>query len=125
MGGLMSIKTSIMYPEFENIISLSPAFWFGYPKVTEDVKNLKEKSVTHLYTGKKEGHIFKNHVEDIFPNEWDLDFSNNDDFYFSGVQKIYEAFQSNNKNVNFTYDENGMHNESSWATALLKIFFNL
>ena len=32
---------------------------------------------------------------------------------------------SNNKNVNFTYDENGMHNESSWATALLKIFLNL
>ena len=40
MGGLMSIKTSIMYPEFENIISLSPAFWFGYPKVIEDIQNL-------------------------------------------------------------------------------------
>ena len=114
-----------MYPEFENIISLSPAFWFGYPKVMEDIQNLNEKSATHLYTGKKEGHIFEKHVEDIFPIEWDLDFSNNDDFYFSGVQKIYEAFQSNNKNVNFTYDENGMHNESSWATALLKIFLNL
>ena len=125
MGGLMSIKTSIMYPEFENIISLSPAFWFGYPKVIEDIQNLNEKSATHLYTGKKEGHIFEKHVEDIFPIEWDLDFSNNDDFYFSGVQKIYEAFQSNNKNVNFIYDENGMHNESSWATALLKIFLNL
>ena len=75
--------------------------------------------------GKREGHIFEKHVEDIFPIEWDLDFSNNDDFYFSGVQKIYEAFQSNNKNVNFTYDENGMHNEGSWATALLKIFLNL
>ena len=125
MGGLMSIKTSIMYPQFENIISLSPAFWFGYPKVVEDIKNLNEKSATHLYTGKKEGHIFGKHVKDIFPNEWDLDFSNNDDFYFSGVQKIYEAFQLNNKNINFTYDENGMHNESSWATALLKIFLNL
>ena len=125
MGGLMSIKTSIMYPEFENIISLSPAFWFGYPKVIEDIQNLNEKSATHLYTGKKEGHIFEKHVEDIFPIEWDLDFSNNDDFYFSGVQKIYEAFHSNNKNVNFTYDENGMHNEGSWATSLLKIFLYL
>ena len=82
MGGLMSIKTSIFFPQFRNIISLSPAFWFGYPSVLNDVKNLSNESSTYLYTGKKEGHIFGDHVKNIFPNNWDLDFSNNDDFYF-------------------------------------------
>ena len=53
MGGLMSIKTSIIYPEFENIISLSPAFWFGYPGILYDIKNLGNNSTTYLYTGKK------------------------------------------------------------------------
>ena len=31
MGGLMSFKTSILYPQFDNVISFSPAFWYGYP----------------------------------------------------------------------------------------------
>ena len=111
MGGLMSIKTSVMFPQFRNIISLSPAFWFGYPSV--------------LNTGKKEGHIFGDHVKNIFPNNWDLDFSNNDDFYFSGVKNIKDSFDSNNKKVIFSSQDNGRHNETSWATAILEILGQL
>ena len=125
MGGLMSIKTSIMFPQFRNIISLSPAFWFGYPSVLNDVKNLSYESSTYLYTGKKEGHIFGDHVKNIFPNNWDLDFSNNDDFYYSGVKNIKESLDSNNKKVIFSFQDNGSHNETSWATAILEILGKL
>ena len=125
MGGLMSIKTSILFPQFRNIISLSPAFWFGYPRVLYDVKNLSNESSTYLYTGKKEGHIFGDHVKNIFSNDWDLDFSNNDDFYYSGVKKIEDSLKSNNKKVIFSYQENGHHNETSWATAVLDILGKL
>ena len=125
MGGLMSIKTSIMFPQFRNIISLSPAFWFGYPSVLNDVKNLSNESSTYLYTGKKEGHIFGDHVKNIFPNNWDLDFSTNDDFYYSGVKNIKESLNSNNKKVIFSFQDNGSHNETSWATAILEILGKL
>ena len=125
MGGLMSIKTSILFPQFRNIISLSPAFWFGYPRVLFDVQNLSNESSTYLYTGKKEGHIFGDHVKNIFSNDWDLDFSNNDDFYYSGVKKIEDSLKSNNKTVIFSFQENGHHNETSWATAILEILGKL
>ena len=125
MGGLMSIKTSILFPQFRNIISLSPAFWFVYPSVLNDVKNLSNESSTYLYTGKKEGHIFGDHVKNIFPNNWDLDFSNNDDFYFSGVKNIKDSFESNNKKVIFSFEDNGRHNETSWAAAILQILGKL
>jgi len=125
MGGLMSMKTSILFPQFRNIISLSPAFWFGYPSVLHDIKNLSNESSTYLYTGKKEGHIFGDHVKNIFPNNWDLDFSNNDDFYYSGVKKIEDSLKSNNKTVIFSFQENGHHNETSWATAILEILGKL
>ena len=90
-----------------------------------DVKNLSNESSTYLYTGKKEGHIFGDHVKNIFSNDWDLDFSNNDDFYYSGVKKIEDSLQSNNKKVIFSYQENGHHNETSWATAILDILGKL
>ena len=125
MGGLMSIKTSMMFPQFRNIISLSPAFWFGYPSVLNDVKNLSNESSTYLYTGKKEGHIFGDHVKNIFPNNWDLDFSDNDNFYYSGVKNIKESLDSNNKKVIFSFQDNGGHNETSWATAILEILGKL
>ena len=125
MGGLMSIKTSMMFPQFRNIISLSPAFWFGYPSILNDVKNLSNESSTYLYTGKKEGHIFGDHVKNIFPNNWDLDFSNNDDFYYSGVKNIKESLDSNNKKVIFSFEDNGRHNETSWAAAILQILGKL
>ena len=125
MGGLMSIKTSMMFPQFRNIISLSPAFWFGYPSILNDVKNLSNESSTYLYTGKKEGHIFGDHVKNIFPNNWDLDFSNNDNFYYSGVKNIKESLDSNNKKVIFSFQDNGSHNETSWAKAILEIFGKL
>ena len=125
MGGLMSIKTSMMFPQFRNIISLSPAFWFGYPSILNDVKNLSNESSTYLYTGKKEGHIFGDHVKNIFPNNWDLDFSNNDNFYYSGVKNIKESLDSNNKKVIFSFQDNGRHNETSWATAILEILGKL
>ena len=125
MGGLMSIKTSILFPQFRIIISLSPALWFWYPRVLYDVNILSNESSTYLYTGKKEGHIFGDHVKNIFPNHWDLDFSNNDDFYYSGVKKIEDSLKSNNKKVIFSYQENGHHNETSWATAILEILGKL
>ena len=125
MGGLMSIKTSMMFPQFRNIISLSPAFWFGYPSILNDVQNLSNESSTYLYTGKKEGHIFGDHVKNIFPNNWDLDFSNNDNFYYSGVKNIKESLDSNNKKVIFSFQDNGGHNETSWATAILEILGKL
>ena len=114
-----------MFPQFRNIISLSPAFWFGYPSVLNDVKNLSNESSTYLYTGKKEGHIFGDHVKNIFPNNWDLDFSNNDDFYYSGVKMIRDSLESHNKKVIFSFQENGHHNETSWATAILEILGKL
>ncbi len=125
MGGLMSIKTSIIYPEFENIISLSPAFWFGYPGILNDIKNLGNNSTTYLYTGKKEGHIFGDHVKNIFSKNRELDFSNNDNFYFSGVKNINDSLKLNKKNVKFFIDENGLHNEISWASAMPEIFLNM
>tara|TARA_B100002019_G_scaffold597_1_gene478 strand:+ start:143 stop:970 length:828 start_codon:yes stop_codon:yes gene_type:complete len=125
MGGLMSMKTSILFPQFRNIISLSPAFWFGYPSVLNDIKNLSNESLTYLYTGKKEGHIFGDHVKKIFPNNWDLDFSNNDNFYYSGVKNIKDSFDSNNKKVIFSFQDNGRHNETSWAKAILEILGKL
>ena len=125
MGGLMSIKTSILYPEFENIISLSPAFWFGYPSILNDIEKLSNNTMTYLYTGMKEGHIFGDHVNNIFPNNWDVDFSNNDNFYFSGVKNINDSFELYEKNIKFFVDDNGLHNETSWASAMPEIFLNL
>jgi len=125
MGGLMSMKTSILFLLSGFLISLSPAFWFGYPSVLNDIKNLSNESSTYLYTGKKEGHIFGDHVKNIFPNNWDLDFSNNDDFYYSGVKNIKDSFDSNNKKVIFSFQDNGGHNETSWATAVLEILGKL
>ena len=75
MGGLMSIKTGILNPSFENIISLSPAFWFGFPGIVNDVNNLSKKSICNLSVGTKEGDVFGDQVKNIFPEEWDLDFS--------------------------------------------------
>ena len=125
MGGLMSIKTSILYPEFENIISLSPAFWFGYPSILNDIKKLSHNTMTYLYTGMKEGHIFGDHVSNIFPNNWNVDFSNNDNFYFSGVKNINDSFELYEKSIKFFVNDNGLHNETSWASAMPEIFLNL
>ena len=63
--------------------------------------------------------------KNIFPNNWDLDFSNNDDFYYSGVKNIKDSFDSNNKKVIFSFQENGRHNETSWATAIFEILGKL
>jgi CspA family cold shock protein len=51
MGGLMAIKFSIINPEFKNVICLSPAFWYGFPGVLEDIKNIQKSTFLHLYTG--------------------------------------------------------------------------
>ena len=88
MGGLMSIKTSILYPAFDNIISLSPAFWFGYPGIVNDLDSLNKKSTCNISVGTEEGDIFGDDVRNIFPKDWDLDFSNNNNFYVSGVKRI-------------------------------------
>ena len=118
MGGLMSIKTSILNPSFDNIISLSPAFWFGFPGIIDDLNNLSKQSICNLSVGTKEGDIFGDKVENIFPNEWGLDFSNNNDFYISGVKKIQKELIINNIKTNFVFKEEGQHNETHWNPVL-------
>ena len=123
MGGLMSIKTSILYPAFDNIISLSPAFWFGYPGVVSDLGNLSKKSTCNISVGSKEGDIFGDNVINIFPNDWDLDFSNNNNFYRSGVEKIKQELEFKNIDTNFIFKEEGKHNETHW-NPILKHFLS-
>ena len=52
-------------------------------------------------------------------------FSNNDNFYFSGDKNVNDSLELNKKNVKFFIDENGLHNETSWASAMPEIFLNL
>ena len=102
MGGLMSFKTSILYPQFDNVISFSPAFGMAF-QVSKRTYNIWVK--THYATyqlywwrwdiwrwGKK-----------YFPNEWELDFSNNDNFYISGVNRILEILKQRNIKTNFVF----------------------
>ena len=125
MGGLMSIKTGILNPSFENIISLSPAFWFGFPGIVNDLNNLSKKSICNLSVGTKEGDIFGDQVKNIFPKEWDLDFSNNNDFYVSGVKKIEEELKLNNIKTNFVFREKGQHNETHWNPILREFLVSI
>jgi enterochelin esterase-like enzyme len=125
MGGLMSIKTGILNPSFENIISLSPAFWFGFPGIVNDLNNLNKKSICNLSVGTKEGNIFGDQVKNIFPKEWDLDFSNNNDFYISGVKKIEEELKLNNIKTNFVFKEKGQHNETHWNPILREFLVSI
>ena len=125
MGGLMSIKTGILNPSFENIVSLSPAFWFGFPGIVNDLNNLSKKSICNLSVGTKEGDIFGDQVKNIFPKEWDLDFSNNNDFYVSGVRKIEEELKLNNIKTNFVFKEKGQHNETHWNPILREFLVSI
>ena len=125
MGALMAIKFSIINPEFNNIICLSPAFWFGFPGVILDIKNLDNNTFLYLYTGQKEGHIFNDEVKNIFPKEWELDFSTNDNFYVSGVNLMENSFIENDIKYEYLIEEEGMHNESYWGKALEKYFQEL
>ena len=124
MGGLMAIKTSILYPIFENIFSFSPAFWYGYVDFIEDLKNINKQALCNLSVGLKEGDLFGDEVGNIFPTEWDLDFSNNDNFYVSGVRKINEVFQKNKIKTNYIEQSNGKHNENSWLPILDKFLIS-
>ena len=45
MGGLMSLKTSIMFPYFDNVFSFSPAFWYGFPAVSYTHLTLPTKRI--------------------------------------------------------------------------------
>ena len=125
MGGLMSIKTGILNPSFDNIISLSPAFWFGFPGIVNDLNNLSKKSICNLSVGTKEGDIFGDQVKNIFPKEWDLDFSNNNDFYVSGVKKIEEELKLNNIKTNFVFKDKGQHNETHWNPILREFLVSI
>ena len=118
MGGLMSIKTGILNPSFDNIISLSPAFWFGFPGIVDDLNNLSKQSICNLSVGTKEGSIFSDKVKNIFPEECDLDFSNNNDFYVSGGKKIKKELSLNNIKTNFVFKKEGQHNETHWNPIL-------
>jgi len=124
MGALMAIKFSIINSAFNNVICLSPAFWFGFPGVLKDIKNLDKTTFIYLYTGKKEGHIFGDHVKNIFPKEWELDFSTNDRFYVSGVNLMDQYFINNNLKHEYLIDEEGMHNETYWGKILEKYLKN-
>ena len=125
MGGLMSIKTSVLYPAFNNIISLSPAFWFGYPGVVNDLVNLSKKSTCNISVGTKEEDVFGDDVRNIFPNDWDLDFSNNNKFYISGVERIKKELELNGLRTNFILQEEGKHNETYWNPILKQFLLSI
>ena len=115
MGGLMSFKTSILYPQFDNVISFSPAFWYGYPGIEEDLQYLSQNTLCNLSVGSDEGEIFGDEARNIFPNEWKLDFSSNDNFYISGVNRILEILKQRNVKTNFVFQNSGKHNEETWS----------
>ena len=115
MGGLMSFKTSILYPQFDNVISFSPAFWYGFPGIEDDLQYLSQNTLCNLSVGTDEGEIFGDEVRNIFPNEWELDFSNNDNFYISGVNRILEILKQRNIKTNFVFQDSGKHNEETWS----------
>tara|TARA_X000000368_G_scaffold181235_1_gene143101 strand:+ start:613 stop:1419 length:807 start_codon:yes stop_codon:yes gene_type:complete len=125
MGGLMSIKTSVLYPAFNNIISLSPAFWFGYPGVVNDLVNLSKKSICNISVGTKEEDVFGDDVRNIFPNDWDLDFSNNNNFYISGVERIKKELELNGLRTNFILQDEGKHNETYWNPILKQFLLSI
>ena len=115
MGGLMSFKTSILYPQFDNVVSFSPAFWYGYPGIEEDLQYLNQNTLCNLSVGSDEGEIFGDEARNIFPNEWELDFSSNDNFYISGVNKILNILKQRNIKTNFVFQDSGKHNEETWS----------
>ena len=115
MGGLMSFKTSILYPQFDNVVSFSPAFWYGYPGIEEDLQYLSQNTLCNLSVGSDEGEIFGDEARNIFPNEWELDFSSNDNFYISGVNKILNILKQRNIKTNFVFQDSGKHNEETWS----------
>ena len=125
MGGLMSIKTSILYPAFNNIISLSPAFWFGYPGVVNDLINLNKKSICNISVGTREADVFGDDVKNIFPNDWDLDFTNNNNFYISGVERIKKELELKGFRTNFILQEEGKHNETYWNPVLKEFLLSI
>ncbi len=120
----MSIKTSILYPTFDNVISFSPAFWYGYTNFINDLKNLNKKVICNISVGSKEGEIFEDKANSIKPAEWGLDYKNNNDFYVSGVKKINETIKENNIKTNFIQLPNGKHNENSWNQVLDKFLIS-
>ena len=86
----------------------------------EDIKNIQKSTFLHLYTGKKEGHIFGDKVNKIFPTNWNLDFSTNDNFYHSGVNLIEKTLTKHNLSHEFFTEEEGMHNETYWRKELTR-----
>ena len=125
MGGLMSIKTSILYPTFSNIISFSPAFWYGYTDFINDLKNLNKKTICNISVGSEEGEIFEDKSNIIKPAEWGLDYTNNNDFYVSGVKKIEKELKLNNIKTNFVFKEKGQHNETHWNPILREFLVSI
>jgi len=75
--------------------------------------------------GTKEGDIFGDDVRNIFPKEWDLDFSNNNNFYISGVKRIKEELEVRSINTNFILKEEGKHNETYWNPILKQFLFSI
>ena len=43
----------------------------------------------------------------------------------SELRQLKESLDSNNKKVIFSFQDNGGHNETSWATAILEILGKL
>ena len=125
MGGLMSFKTSILYPQFDNVVSFSPAFWYGYPGIEEDLQFLNQNTLCNLSVGSDEGEIFGDEARNIFPNEWELDFSSNDNFYISGVNKILDILKQRNIKTNFVFKDSGKHNEETWSCILKEFLKSL
>ena len=79
---------------------------------------LQKAGVTGETLKAKAEEIFGDKVENIFPDEWDLDFSNNNEFYISGVKKIEKELKLNNIKTNFVFKKEGQHNETHWNPIL-------
>jgi hypothetical protein len=78
------------------------------------------------YIGRtKEEDVFGDDVRNIFPNDWDLDFSNNNNFYISGVERIKKELELNGLRTNFILQEEGKHNETYWNPILKQFLLSI
>ena len=79
------------------------------------IRDRSQNTLCNLSVGSDEGDIFGDEARNIFPNEWDLDFSSNDNFYISGVNRILEILKQRNVKTNFVFQNSGKHNEETWS----------
>ncbi len=103
MGGLISLYGLLEYPQvFGYCAAFSPSFWFGQGAIYETLGRLSAP-VGRLYldVGAREGRHGRQ--------------------YMKGVRRIAEILRErgyNDSNFRYVEDEQGEHNEASWARRL-------